>query len=253
MGCLCGNPNPCIEEVQYYTDKLPDIEESLAEKGMPKFDPPIPRNHDAVVVQKIVSGKGERPDKNSTVQLHYVGWICEEGDLWRERASTLLPRLTSPLKYPTKDQLDISKFRSDNTESGFPIKSFSLSTNRGWQLPNRGASVRDRLDTKSPGTPNKRLTPTRNLVKSHSLESASFTEKSATLYGRCYEYTESWEVQLGDGEMVNGLEEIILSMSVGDEVKAFIPSRLAYGDEGLGALVPPKADLVVQVSLRGIL
>jgi len=251
MGCYCGSP-PTSEEVQYYNSKLSAIEESLAEKGMPKFDPPIPRNHDALVVQNIVSVKGKMPDKNSTVQLHYAGWICEEGDFWREQTTNSLPRLATPLRYPAKDQLDILKFRSGDTDSGYPLKSFSFSTNRKGGSA-RGGSARDRLDTIPLGTPTSRLTPTRNLVKSNSLESASFTEKSATVYGKCYEYTESWEVQLGVGELVNGLEEIILSMSVGDEVKAFIPSRLAFGDEGLGQIVPPKADLVVQVSLRGIL
>jgi len=255
MGCFCGNPNPKSTEARYHDSKLSAIEESLGEKGMPKFDPPIPRNHDALVVQQIVSFKGERPGKNSTVQLHYAGWICEEDDLWRERGAKTLPRLATPLKNPTKEQLDtIFKFRSGDIESGFHLKSSSFSTNRLIQGSVRGGSAIGRLDTIPLGTPTARLTPTRNVTKYNSMDSIlSFTDKSATVYGKCYEYTESWEVQLGVGEIVNGLEEVILSMSVGDEVKAFIPSRLAYGEEGLGQIVPPKADLVVQISLTGIL
>jgi len=60
-------------------------------------------------------------------------------------------------------------------------------------------------------------------------------------------------VQLGAGEIIDGLETIILSMSVGEEVIAFIPSRLAFGEAGLSNLVPPKADLVAQVTLQCIL
>lgn len=94
-------------------------------------------------------------------------------------------------------------------------------------------------------------TPSASRSRRLSTIGRSFNSKSS--YDNCYNHNESWEVQLGAGEIVNGLEKIILEMSVRDEVIAFIPSHLAYNNEGSGKQLLPAADLVVQVNLRGIL
>lgn len=240
MGCICGNPKDWSEEEQIFGGRLDTIDESLGEKGVPRFSPAIPRNHKELVIQHLrkCKGKAIRPNKDSKVKLHYSGWICEEGDLWRSQTAQSISRLATPFKLPSDIGLPSPNY---SDESGKVFNKKSRSNSR-----NITVSLRDRLDTLTVHS------PAAYPVKTISNESRSTTDKSM-LYGKCYEHTESWVVQLGTGEVIDGLEEILLAISVGDEVIAFIPSGLAFGEQGLDQTVPPNADLVVQVSLKSIL
>lgn len=52
--------------------------------------------------------------------------------------------------------------------------------------------------------------------------------------------------------MIPGFKEAIQQMQVGDEVVAFIPSHLGYGERGYGRAIPPNSDLVFKISVVGI-
>lgn len=52
-------------------------------------------------------------------------------------------------------------------------------------------------------------------------------------------------------QAVKGWAEALLMMRQGDKWELYIPSELAYGEKGFG-LVPPKADLLVEVDLREV-
>ena len=54
---------------------------------------------------------------------------------------------------------------------------------------------------------------------------------------------------VGSGTMIVGLERGVLGMRVGGQRRILIPPDLAYGDHGAGAVIPPGASLVFEVTL----
>ena len=60
-------------------------------------------------------------------------------------------------------------------------------------------------------------------------------------------YTWQYSPEVG---LIAGFKEALLSMKVGDRVRVFIPSALAYGKEGFGnGVIPPDADLVFEIEI----
>ncbi len=54
------------------------------------------------------------------------------------------------------------------------------------------------------------------------------------------------------GAVIPGWQEALLKMKAGDKWRLFIPSELAYGDEGAGPDIPPGATLIFDVELLGV-
>jgi len=264
MGCFCTWRMEDEDDEQRFRDRTLDtIHESLGEKGMPKFTPPVPRNHNELFVQNLVSGKGKtlKPTNNSTVELQFSGWVCEEGDLWRPTSDLVsYQRLRTPLLSAGKDSADPSLFRDSMTRLELlkkrPSKNRSdLDYERVYvsSVSDLGKASSAYLQSSTPASPpSPSVTQLKPSFPNHDSHSISYTTKS-TIYGKCFDHTESWEVTLGAGEIVEGLEMVILNMAVGDEVIAFIPSHLAHGEQGLGKVIPPRADLIVQVILQKIM
>jgi len=59
------------------------------------------------------------------------------------------------------------------------------------------------------------------------------------------------EFKLGDGNVIPGWEEGIMKMRAGGKAKFIIPSKLAYGENGVGP-IPPYSPLVFEVELLNI-
>jgi len=55
--------------------------------------------------------------------------------------------------------------------------------------------------------------------------------------------------RLGMGEVVQGLDEGIKGMFLGEKRRLHVPSRLGYGIEGKPPNIPPNANLVCEVEL----
>lgn len=50
--------------------------------------------------------------------------------------------------------------------------------------------------------------------------------------------------------LIAGFKEALLSMKVGDRIRVFIPSALAYGKQGFGnGVIPPDADLMFEIEI----
>jgi len=61
------------------------------------------------------------------------------------------------------------------------------------------------------------------------------------------------QLEVGAGEVVPGWEEGLLGLRPGGRRRLTIPPELAYGDEGLGAAIPPGATLRIEIQLLEIL
>ncbi|MEC4005327.1 peptidylprolyl isomerase [Flavobacterium sp. SUN052] len=51
------------------------------------------------------------------------------------------------------------------------------------------------------------------------------------------------------GGMIPGFEEGLSKMSFGDKTVLFIPSKLAYGENGAGNVIPPNANIIFEVEI----
>ncbi len=55
-----------------------------------------------------------------------------------------------------------------------------------------------------------------------------------------------------DAALIPGFREGLLMLSVGDTATIFIPSHLAYGEQGAGGVIPPNSDLVFELTIVDI-
>lgn len=60
------------------------------------------------------------------------------------------------------------------------------------------------------------------------------------------------QVQMGTGSLIPGLEQALMSMVAGTQVRVTIPPHLAYGDEGLHGSVPPSSTVIFDVFLASV-
>ena len=63
---------------------------------------------------------------------------------------------------------------------------------------------------------------------------------------------EPFEFTLGDHSVIEGWEQGMLQMQVGEKRKIFIPYELAYGENGYPGVIPEKANLIFEVELLEI-
>ena len=61
-----------------------------------------------------------------------------------------------------------------------------------------------------------------------------------------------FKFKLGARQVIQGWDQGLKDMCIGEERTLNIPHHMAYGEHGAGGVIPPRADLIFDVELLGI-
>jgi FKBP-type peptidyl-prolyl cis-trans isomerase len=73
-----------------------------------------------------------------------------------------------------------------------------------------------------------------------------------TVFDSSYKRQQPIDFVLGQGQVIQGWDEGVSLLKVGDKARFVIPSDLAYGSRGAGGVIPPDAALIFDVELVAV-
>ena len=68
-------------------------------------------------------------------------------------------------------------------------------------------------------------------------------------FDNSYKRNQTFQFQIGTRQVILGWETGLLGMKEGGKRKIFIPFELAYGENGVGDLIPPKSNLIFEIEI----
>lgn len=68
-----------------------------------------------------------------------------------------------------------------------------------------------------------------------------------------YDKGKAFQCVIGTGRVIKGWDQGLMGMKVGGKRKLFVPAHLAYGDRGMGKIIPPNSDLSFEIELLEVL
>ena len=74
-----------------------------------------------------------------------------------------------------------------------------------------------------------------------------------TKFDSSYDRGQPLETKIGVGMVIPGWDQGVVGMRVGGKRRLSIPSRLAYGEQGVAGAIPPNATLIFEVELVEII
>merc|ERR1711865_1149377 len=75
---------------------------------------------------------------------------------------------------------------------------------------------------------------------------------SETVFDSSRQRGDPFTFTIGVKQVIEGWDEGVMQMSLGERAVLKVPSAKAYGDKGIGGVIPPHADLVFDVGLLTI-
>ena len=76
--------------------------------------------------------------------------------------------------------------------------------------------------------------------------------ENGQVFDSSYKRKEPIDFKLGAGQVIEGWDEGIALLQVGDKARFVIPSHLGYGSRGAGGVIPPDATLIFDVELMDV-
>jgi len=76
--------------------------------------------------------------------------------------------------------------------------------------------------------------------------------ENGMVFDSSYKRKQPIEFALGRGQVIEGWDEGIALLQVGDKARFVIPSYLGYGSRGAGGVIPPDATLIFDVELMDV-
>lgn len=76
--------------------------------------------------------------------------------------------------------------------------------------------------------------------------------ENGQVFDSSYKRKQPIDFQLGVGQVIEGWDEGIALLQVGDKARFVIPSHLGYGSRGAGGVIPPNATLIFDVELMDV-
>jgi len=61
-----------------------------------------------------------------------------------------------------------------------------------------------------------------------------------------------FKTKIGVGEVIQGWDEGVMEMTLGEKSVLTIPAHMAYGNRSFPGLIPPNSTLIFEVELKGI-